>query len=51
MDRNYSIPLQEIRREAVVVNSRFIATLAPVADAPEARAFIARIKNDFGDAP
>ena len=48
--RNYAIPLTEIRREHVVVNSRFIATLAPVFSIDEARAFIARIKNQFADA-
>lgn len=46
----YSIPLNEIRREHVVVNSRFIATLAPVFNTDEARAFIARIKREFADA-
>ena len=46
----YSIPLNEIRREHVVVNSKFIATLAPVFSIEEARAFIARIKKEFADA-
>lgn len=46
----YSIPLNEIRREHVVVNSRFIATLRPVFTTDEARAFIARMKKEFGDA-
>ena len=46
----YSIPLTEIRREHVVVNSRFIATLAPVFSTEEARTFIARIKKEFADA-
>ena len=50
MGREYLIPLTEIRREHVVVNSRFIATLAPVFSAEEARAFIARIKKEFTDA-
>jgi len=50
MDRPYSIPLTEIRREHVVVNSRFIATLAPAFSLEEARAFIARIKREFSDA-
>jgi uncharacterized YigZ family protein len=50
MDRNYLIPLKEIRREQVVVNSRFIATLAPILSVEEARAFIARIKKEFADA-
>jgi uncharacterized YigZ family protein len=46
----YSIPLSEIRREHVVVNSKFIATLRPVFSTEEARAFIGRIKNEFADA-
>ena len=50
MSKLYSIPLAEIRREHVVVNSRFIATLAPVFSTEEARAFIARIKKEFADA-
>ncbi|HEU0291371.1 MAG TPA: YigZ family protein [Anaerolineales bacterium] len=50
MDRNYFIPMTEIRRELEVVNSRFIATLMPVANVLEARAFIARIKKEFADA-
>lgn len=48
--KNYHIPLYEVRREQVVVNSRFIATLAPVFTTEEARAFIARIKKEFADA-
>jgi uncharacterized YigZ family protein len=47
---HYSVPLHEIRREQVVVNSRFIATLAPVIGIEEARTFIARIKKEFADA-
>jgi len=50
MPRPYSIPLTEIRREHDAVNSRFIATLAPVFSVEEARAFIARIKKEFADA-
>lgn len=50
MTRPYAIPLTEVRREHVVVNSRFIATLAPVFSVEEARAFIARIKKEFADA-
>jgi len=46
----HAIPLNEIRREQVVVNSRFIATLAPVLSIEDARAFIARIKKEFEDA-
>ena len=50
MDRPYHIPLSEIRREHIVVNSRFIATLAPAFSADEARAFWTRIKREFADA-
>jgi len=50
VSKPYSIPLNEIRREHVVVNSRFIATLAPVFGIDEARAFIARIKKEFAEA-
>jgi uncharacterized YigZ family protein len=50
MTKNYLVPLNEIRRENVVVNSRFIATLAPVFSIDEARAFIKRIKTEFADA-
>jgi uncharacterized YigZ family protein len=50
MSKPYSIPLNEIRREQTVVNSRFIATLAPVFSIDEARAFIARTRKEFADA-
>ena len=50
MSKAYAIPLHEIRREHVVINSRFIATLAPVFSIDEARALIARIKEEFADA-
>ena len=50
MSKTYSIPLNEIRREHVVVNSRFIATLAPVFSTEDAKAFITRIKKEFADA-
>lgn len=46
----YLVPLVEIRREHVVVNSRFISTLAPAFSIDEARTFIARIKKEFADA-
>ena len=46
----YSIPLSEIRRELVVVNSRFIATIAPVPTIDAARAFMSRIRQEFADA-
>ena len=50
MPAPYLIPAEEIRREHVVVNSRFIATLAPAVTTDEARAFIARIRKEFSDA-
>lgn len=50
MPKTYLIPLQEIRREQVVVNSRFVATLVPVFSIEEARGFLARIKKEFSDA-
>lgn len=46
----YAIPLNEIRREHVVINSKFIATLSPVFSPEEARLFISRIKKEFADA-
>jgi uncharacterized YigZ family protein len=46
----YPIPAQETRVEIVVVNSRFIATAAPVFTVDEAKAFVARIKDEFADA-
>jgi len=50
MAKEYSIPLNEVRQEHVVSNSKFIASLAPVFSVEEARAFIARIKKEFADA-
>lgn len=44
------IPAAETRVELRVVNSRFIATIAPAFSVEEARAFIARIKAEFPDA-
>ena len=46
----YLIPAEEIRREHMVVDSRFVSSLAPVANNDEARAFIARIRKEFADA-
>ena len=48
--KRYPVPAEEIRREMIVVNSRFIVTLAPVFSVDEARAFIKRIKAEFADA-
>lgn len=44
------IPAREARAEITVVNSRFIATVAPVFAVDEARVFITRIKREFPDA-
>jgi uncharacterized YigZ family protein len=46
----YPIPARETRVEIQVLNSRFIATAAPAFSVDEARAFIARIKDEFADA-
>ncbi len=46
----YPIPAQETRIEIVVVNSRFIATAAPVFSVDEAKAFVSRMKHEFADA-
>lgn len=50
MPKKYLIPLTEIRREQIVVNSRFIATLAPAFSIGDARAFMKRIREEFADA-
>ncbi len=50
MQKSYLVPLSEIRREQIVSNSRFIATLAPAFSIDEARAFMKRIKIEFSDA-
>jgi len=47
---SYPIPAKETRVEIMVVNSRFIATLAPVFTVEEAKAFVSRIKDEFSDA-
>jgi uncharacterized YigZ family protein len=50
MSNEYLLPAEEIRRKMTVSNSRFIATLAPAFDVDEAKAFIARIRQEFADA-
>ena len=47
---SYPVPAHEIRREFAISNSRFISTLAPVFSVDEAKAFVARIKDEFRDA-
>ena len=46
----YLIPASEIRSELMVVNSRFIATAAPVFDISQAKVFIKRIRSEYDDA-
>jgi uncharacterized YigZ family protein len=46
----YPIPAREARKEIIVVNSRFIASLAPTFNVEEAKDFISRIKSEFPDA-
>ncbi len=46
----HRIPAAETRAEITVVNSRFIATLAPVFSVEEAKAFIRRVRAEFHDA-
>jgi uncharacterized YigZ family protein len=48
--RDYLIPAQEARCEIEVVNSLFIASLAPVFSVEQAKAFIARVRAEFPDA-
>jgi uncharacterized YigZ family protein len=44
------IPARQTRVEIQVLNSRFIATAAPVFTVDAARAFVARIRQEFADA-
>ena len=44
------IPAAETRVELTVVNSRFIATIAPAFTVDEARAFVGRVRAEFADA-
>lgn len=48
--QRYRIPAEQTRTEIVVMNSRFIATAAPVFSVEEAREFIHAIKQEFSDA-
>jgi uncharacterized YigZ family protein len=48
--KRYKIPALESRNEINVVNSRFIATIAPVFCVSEAKNFIGRIKSEFFNA-
>ena len=44
------IPAREARVEIRVVNSRFIATAAPVFTVDEAKDFVSRVRHEFADA-
>jgi len=44
------IPARQTRSEIRVVNSRFIATAAPVFSVDEAKSFIARVRREFAGA-
>ncbi len=46
----YPIPAAEARQEITVLNSRFIASAAPVFSVEEAKAFIGRIRSELPDA-
>jgi len=50
MPSSFFVPAEEIRREHTVVNSRFIATIAPAHNDADAREFIKRIREEFPDA-
>ena len=48
--KRYPVPAEEIRREMMVSNSRFIATLRPVFSVEEAKMFVAKVREEFADA-
>ncbi|HEY3340530.1 MAG TPA: YigZ family protein [Anaerolineae bacterium] len=48
--KGYPIPAQETHAETVVVNSRFICTIAEARSTDEATAFIRRVKERYHDA-
>jgi len=48
--KSYTVPRSQIRREHIVLSSRFISTLAPAFSMEEARTFMTRIKHEFADA-
>jgi len=50
MKDRYLIPAEGVRAEIMVVNSRFIASLAPASSVEDARAFITGIRKEFADA-
>jgi uncharacterized YigZ family protein len=46
----YRIPADRVRIEEVILNSRFITTLAPAPTVEAARAFIAEVRAEYHDA-
>jgi uncharacterized YigZ family protein len=50
MPTRYPIPAQETHAETIVVNSRFICTIAEARTVDEAMAFIRRVKAEYHDA-
>jgi uncharacterized YigZ family protein len=46
----YLIPARETQAEMQVLNSRFVASVAPVFSVEEAKAFVARIRQEYADA-
>jgi uncharacterized YigZ family protein len=48
--KRYKIPARESRTEINIINSRFIATIAPVFSIDDAKIFIGKIKSEFYDA-
>ncbi len=48
--KRYPVPAEEISREIIVINSRFIASLSPAFSVEEARAFIQQVKARYSDA-
>jgi uncharacterized YigZ family protein len=47
---SYEVPAEEIRRELVILNSRFITTLTTITSVEAAKAFHARLRAEFADA-
>ena len=50
MKERYPVPAREVRHEIMVVNSRFIATLAPAFSVEQAKDFVRRMRAEFADA-
>lgn len=50
MSESYFVPAEEIRRELVILNSRFITTLTTATSVEAAKAFLARLRAEFADA-